>query len=124
MRNQFLNVFENTINPRNSSNFCISFLFAYRDFHEGTAGLASIGRACSARHNSGFVSFINYEEDRSFAETSITLLHEVAHTWGAHHDQDYNRTECTESQFIMNNIYTSEPGIKNHARILFFSALN
>ena len=97
-------MFEDTINPSNYSNFCISFLFSYRDFHQGTAGLASVGRACSARHNSGFVSFVNYEQDRSFAETSITLLHEVAHTWGANHDQDYDRPECVDSEYIMNNI--------------------
>ena len=107
LRNEFLRVYENTINPRNHSDFCISFLFTYRDFHKGTAGLASVGRACSARHNSGFVSFINYEQDRDFDETSITLIHEVAHTWGANHDQDYNRIECVDHEFIMNNISTS-----------------
>ena len=58
------------------------------------------------------MSFLNYEQDRSFTETSITLLHEVAHTWGANHDQDYDRLECVDSEYIMNNISTSpNPGI-------------
>ena len=105
MRNKFLTEFEKTINPRNSSSFCISFLFTYRDFHEGTAGLASVGKACSPRHNSGFVSFLNYGQDRDFTETSVTLMHEVAHTWGAHHDQDFtDRADCTNGSFIMNNV--------------------
>ena len=83
----------------------MSFLFTYRDFHGGTAGLASIGRACKSTHNSGFVTFLNYGDDRDFHESSITLIHEVAHTLNASHDQDYiDRPECVSEDFIMSNV--------------------
>ena len=39
-RGQFLNNFDS---PRDFSDFCLAHVFTYRDFDNGTAGLASVG---------------------------------------------------------------------------------
>ena len=39
-RGQFLNNFDS---PRDFSEFCLAHVFTYRDFDNGTAGLASVG---------------------------------------------------------------------------------
>jgi hypothetical protein len=37
-------------------------IIALRDFDAGTAGLASVGTACRPEKNSGFVTFLNYNQ--------------------------------------------------------------
>ena len=63
-------------------------MFIYRDFHNGTAGLASTGTLCRHRQNSGFITLLNYGQESSLNETTLTLAHELAHSLGAKHDDE------------------------------------
>lgn len=98
-RGQFL---ENFDSPRDFTDFCLAYVFTYRDFHNGTAGLASVGTVCRGYRNSGFVTFENYQTERGMNETSVTFAHEVGHNFGAHHDEEYieEQPEC-DGPFIM-----------------------
>jgi len=97
-RDKFLEIFD----QYDFTDFCLGFMFTYRDFDAGTAGLASIGTACRDRHNSGFITFLNYAVDRDFNDTVITLAHELAHSLGSLHDEDDDTQDCGED-FIMSS---------------------
>ena len=60
--------------------------FISRDFHNGTSGLASLGTLCQPRQNSGFITLLNHGEERTLAESILTLAHELGHSLGADHD--------------------------------------
>ena len=51
-RENFLSAFDQSTD---TSDFCLGYLMTYRDFHNGTAGLASIGTVCRPIQNTGFI---------------------------------------------------------------------
>ena len=51
-RENFLSAFDQSTD---TSHFCLGYLMTYRDFHNGTAGLASIGTVCRPIQNTGFI---------------------------------------------------------------------
>ena len=82
----------------------VSLLF-FRDFHNGTAGLASIGTICRRQQNSGFVTMLNYGQTRSIDESVLTFTHELGHSFGAKHDSDTEQDECMDKGYIMSEIF-------------------
>lgn len=98
-REKFLEVFD----QYNFSEFCLGYMLTFRDFDAGTAGLASIGTACRKEKNSGFVTFLNYNQSREMNDTVVTLAHELAHSLGSKHDEDYPDEEC-HSNYIMSSL--------------------
>jgi len=112
-RGQFLNNFDS---PRDFSDFCLAHVFTYRDFDNGTAGLASVGTVCRPIQNSGFVTSLNHGLERSLEETVATYAHEVAHNFNANHDDELEKSEnedinkyfdvnCTHGNYIMSGDY-------------------
>jgi len=89
------------------ADFCLAYVFTYRDFHNGTAGLASVGTVCRKYQNSGFVTFENYGSERTLNETVVTFAHEVAHSFNASHDEDLDPCK-NETKFIMGGSYDPE----------------
>ena len=65
-----------------------SHLVVCRDFHNGTAGLSTVGGACRPAQNSGFISLLNHGQDTPLNQSVVTLAHELAHSLGAKHDDD------------------------------------
>jgi len=84
----------------------------FLDFHNGTAGLASIGTVCRKTYNSGFVTLLNFGQERDLDESILTFAHEVAHTFNSTHDNLFNETEpdCYNQGFIMDELYNSTSG--------------
>jgi len=97
---------ENFDDPRDFSDFCLAYVFTYRDFHNGTAGLASVGTVCQPQRNSGFVTFENYGAFRGMNDSAATFAHEVGHNFNAVHDGDLveDHPEC-QGKFIMSGSY-------------------
>jgi len=95
-RSKYLEIFD----QYDFSEFCLAYMFTYLDFHNGTAGLASIGTMCRHRQNSGFITLLNNGLDRSINDSIITLAHELGHSLGAQHDQDVKDEDCGEN-YIM-----------------------
>jgi len=109
-RNEFLSEFDG---PRDFSDFCVAYLLTYRDFHNGTAGLARLDGACLAKGNAGFVTLLNYENERSLEQTAVTLAHEVAHSFNAVHDDELGddyfdpdlKAKCNNQTYIMQSTH-------------------
>jgi len=99
----FLKLFERMINPKQKSEFCMAILLTDRSFHKNVSGYSFMGQACNDQNNSGFVSFADKTQFK-FEATSFVLAHEVAHLFGAKHDQDHRKEDCIDNQFIMNNV--------------------
>ncbi|KAK2174993.1 hypothetical protein NP493_755g01041 [Ridgeia piscesae] len=96
----------------NHSDFCLSFLFTYRDFPGGVVGMAWVagtsgtGGVCGRyqkyrdesgstiykNYNTGIVSILNYGKRVPLRVSTITLAHEVGHSFGSPHDSGQ---ECT-----------------------------
>jgi len=89
-REKFLEIFD----QYDFTDFCLGYMFTYRDFDAGTAGLASKGTLCRPTKNSGFVTFLNYQQARDLNDTVVTLAHEFAHSLGSDHDQQYEDEDC------------------------------
>lgn len=104
----------------NHDNFCLAYLFTYRDFDDGVLGLAFVGSTSSStaggiceKHttfsggvskslNTGVVSFINYGQDVPTTVSRITFAHEMGHNFGSSHDMS---TACapggSQGNYIM-----------------------
>jgi disintegrin and metalloproteinase domain-containing protein 10 len=92
--------------------FCLAYVFTYRDFIGGTLGLAWVGSPSRAsggicekykeyqekNHrvwkslNTGIVTLINYNSPVPPKVSTLTFAHEVGHNFGSPHD---NGPQCT-----------------------------
>ena len=45
--------------------------------------------SCQKSGNTGFVTMLNFQQERDFDESVITFSHEVAHNFGASHDDGF-----------------------------------
>ena len=80
--NQTQKEFLSLFSKFNYHEYCIAILFTYRDFPAGLAGLAWRGTACSETHNTGFITFLNNDQESDEKDNVITLAHEVGHLLG------------------------------------------
>ncbi|XP_064456183.1 disintegrin and metalloproteinase domain-containing protein 10-like isoform X2 [Ornithodoros turicata] len=91
---------------QNHNQFCLAFLWSFRDFSQGTLGLAYVGSAgyqaggiCEKYRkmhfkdgvrtvglNTGIMTFLNYGSVVPQRVSHITFAHEVGHNFGSPHD--------------------------------------
>ncbi|XP_052083708.1 disintegrin and metalloproteinase domain-containing protein 10-like [Mytilus californianus] len=91
----------------NYDQFCLSYIFTYRDFDNGILGLAwtaepgTSGGLCSRYTlytdgrlslNTGIVTNLNYGNDVTTAVSYVTFAHEIGHNFGSLHDESSNPT--------------------------------
>ncbi|XP_022312619.1 disintegrin and metalloproteinase domain-containing protein 10-like isoform X3 [Crassostrea virginica] len=96
----------------NHDAFCLAYIFTYRDFSQGTLGLAWVGSPSASAGgicekfksytegnqqiqkslNTGIVTIINYNKRVVPLVSQLTFAHEVGHNFGSPHDQG---TYCT-----------------------------
>ncbi|CAF1004300.1 unnamed protein product, partial [Didymodactylos carnosus] len=102
--------------------YCLAYIFAARDFGDGTLGLAWMGSVASnsrggiceqpARDiyegervlktlNTGMVTIINHNTRTSSLMTELTFAHEVGHNLGAEHDDDKCGGDSNHGHYIM-----------------------
>ncbi|CAF0780039.1 unnamed protein product [Didymodactylos carnosus] len=102
--------------------YCLAYIFAARDFGDGTLGLAWMGSVASnsrggiceqpARDiyegervlktlNTGMVTIINHNTRTSSLMTELTFAHEVGHNLGAEHDDEKCGGDSTHGHYIM-----------------------
>lgn len=104
-RDEYLEKFGNSYHFQDA---CLGYVFTYLDFHNGTAGLAYKGTACYPfpatnvkSQNVGFITLLNYGQDRPLEDSRITFAHELAHNFGAKHDNETNDPDCANKGYIM-----------------------
>ncbi|XP_033098053.1 disintegrin and metalloproteinase domain-containing protein 10-like isoform X2 [Anneissia japonica] len=120
------------------SSYCLGFGFTFRDFDDGVLGLAWLGFSgefsppggiCESRVvfedmsilslNSGIITLKNYGQKQPREVTTLTMLHELAHSFGSPHDPS---TElCSPGGKLGNFIMSSLAPDGNEARNNQFS---
>ncbi|KAH9388877.1 Disintegrin and metalloproteinase domain-containing protein 10, partial [Tyrophagus putrescentiae] len=116
----------------NHNDFCLAYIFTYRDFSGGTLGLAWVastsgasggicekyktytenigGRQVQTKRslNTGIITFVNYNSRVPPKVSELTLAHEIGHNFGSPHDYP---AECRPGgalgNFIMYSSATS-----------------
>ena len=88
------------------SQYCLGGLLVHRDFAEGVIGLAYVGTAdgalggiCDPRTldkslNAWLVTSVNFGDQLSERLISLTVVHEIGHSFGAMHDPDPVHARC------------------------------
>jgi len=106
----------------NFADYCLAYIFAARDFGDGTLGLAWMGSVASNSRggicekpakdiyegqrvtktlNTGMITVINHNSRTSSLMTELTFAHEVGHNLGAEHDDDRCGGDGINGHFIM-----------------------
>jgi len=117
-RTAYLNAFSR----HDTSDFCLAYILTYLDFHNGTAGLANVGTVCRPANNTGFVTMLNFHQERGLHESVITLSHEVAHNFNASHDDVFeDNPECYNKGFIMDELLNTSSSNKEENERKFSS---
>lgn len=116
----------------NHNDFCLAYIFTYRDFTGGTLGLAWVASTSGASGgicekyksytenqngkqvqtkrslNTGIITFVNYNSRVPPKVSELTLAHEIGHNFGSPHDFP---PECrpggSQGNFIMYSSATS-----------------
>lgn len=116
----------------NHNDFCLAYIFTYRDFSGGTLGLAWVastsgasggicekyksytenvnGRQVQTKRslNTGIITFVNYNSRVPPKVSELTLAHEIGHNFGSPHDFPADcRPGGPQGNFIMYSSATS-----------------
>ncbi|CAF3627649.1 unnamed protein product [Rotaria sp. Silwood1] len=104
------------------ADYCLAYIFAARDFGDGTLGLAWMGSVASNSRggicekpakdiyegqrvmktlNTGMITVINHNTRTSSLMTELTFAHEVGHNLGAEHDDEKCGGDATYGHYIM-----------------------
>ncbi|XP_023703400.1 disintegrin and metalloproteinase domain-containing protein 10 isoform X2 [Cryptotermes secundus] len=109
----------------NHEDFCLAYVFTYRDFTGGTLGLAWVASASASGGicekyktytetvggmyqstkrslNTGIITFVNYNSRVPPKVSQLTLAHEIGHNFGSPHDYPQEcRPGGSNGNFIM-----------------------